>query len=113
MLLPCRGEIWRVNLNPSRGHEQAGIRPALIVSVDMFNHGPAGLVVVLPITTKDKKIPLHVRVIPPEGNLTEISFIKCEDVRSISAERLLKRLGNVDVTTLDVVEDKLRILMGL
>jgi hypothetical protein len=41
MLLPCRGEIWRVNLNPSRGHEQAGIRPALIVSVDMFNHGPA------------------------------------------------------------------------
>jgi len=37
-----RGEIWFVNLNPARGHEQAGIRPALIVSVNIFNQGPAG-----------------------------------------------------------------------
>ncbi len=55
MLLLNQGEIWRVNLNPSRGHEQAGIRPALIVSVDMFNHGPAGLVVVLPTQLKTKR----------------------------------------------------------
>ena len=68
---------------------------------------------VLPITTKDKKIPLHVKVIPSESGLTEVSFIKCEDVRSVSTERLLKRLGGVDAATLVVVEDKLRILMGL
>jgi len=108
-----RGEIWFLNLNPARGHEQAGIRPALIVSVNMFNQGPAGLVVVLPITTKDKKIPLHVKVTPPEGGLTDISFIKCEDVRSVSTERLLKRLGSIETSTLVIVEDKLRILMGL
>ncbi len=113
MSLPSRGEIWLVNLNPTRGHEQAGTRPALIVSVNLFNHGPAGLFVVLPITTKDKKIPLHVKVIPSESGLTEVSFIKCEDVRSVSTERLLKRLGGVDAATLVVVEDKLRILMGL
>ncbi|OYV95604.1 MAG: growth inhibitor PemK, partial [Planctomycetia bacterium 21-64-5] len=49
---PVRGEVWTVNLDPVRGHEQAGTRPALIVSVNRFNHGPAGLVVVLPITSR-------------------------------------------------------------
>ncbi|MDM8564743.1 type II toxin-antitoxin system PemK/MazF family toxin [Candidatus Halobeggiatoa sp. HSG11] len=112
-LLPSRGEIWLVNLNPTRGHEQAGIRPALIVSVDIFNHGPADLIVVLPITTKNKKIPLHVKITPPEGGLKELSFIKCEDIRSISTERLLKQLGNITDSTLILAEDKLRILIGL
>jgi mRNA interferase MazF len=50
---------------------------------------------------------------PSESGLTEISFIKCEDVRSVSTERLLKRLGSVGAATLVVVEDKLRILIGL
>ena len=49
--LPSRGEIWMVDLNSARGHEQAGVRPALVVSVDTFNHGPAGLAVVLPVTS--------------------------------------------------------------
>jgi mRNA interferase MazF len=113
MSLPSRGEIWLVNLNPTQGHEQGGTRPALIISVNLFNHGPADLVVVLPITTKDKNIPLHVKVMPSESDLPEISFIKCEDVRSVSTERLLKRLGSVEATTLVIVEDKLRILIGL
>ena len=47
MITPSRGEIWMVDLNPARGHEQAGYRPCLVVSVDLFNHGPAELVVVL------------------------------------------------------------------
>lgn len=64
---PSRGEIWLVDLNPTRGHELAGIRPALVVSVDLFNHGPAGLVVVLPLTTRLKGIPFHVEVAPPKG----------------------------------------------
>ena len=41
-----RGEIWQVNLNPTRGHEQAGIRPALVLSVDVFHNGPAELVII-------------------------------------------------------------------
>lgn len=39
----ARGEVWTVSLDPVRGHEQAGTRPALIVSVGSFNQGPAGL----------------------------------------------------------------------
>ena len=110
---PSRGEIWLVDLNPARGHEQAGKRPALVVSVDLFNSGPAGLMVVLPITTKEKGIPFHVEIYPPEGGLKEKSFIKCEDIRSISKERLLLRIGMVSLPTMEAVEDRIRILLNL
>lgn len=102
-----------VNLDPARGHEQAGSRPALVVSVDLFNHGPADLVVVCPITRQAKGIPLHVPVSPPEGGLSYKSFIKCEDVRSIAKERLGRKTGAVSKITLAAVEDRLRILLAL
>ena len=110
---PSRGEIWTVDLNPVRGHEQAGFRPCLIVSVDEFNHGPAGLIIGIPITTIDKKIPFHVAVNPPEGGLKRKSFIKCEDVRSVSTERLMKCFGTVSKETMQSVEERLRILLDL
>jgi mRNA interferase MazF len=108
-----RGDIWLVNLEPTRGREQAGKRPALVLSVDPFNNGPADLVVVIPITTKAKGIPFHVPVKPPEGGLKQESFIKCEDVRSIAKERLIQRLGAVTQRTMSAVEDRVRILLGL
>jgi mRNA interferase MazF len=113
MKVPSRGEIWLVNLNPTKGHEQAGIRPALVISVNAFNQGPADLVVVLPITSKYRGIPFHVKVEPPEGNLDKESFIKCEDIRSISKIRLEKLIGEVFKSTLSKVEDRLRILLVL
>ena len=108
-----RGDIWLVGLDPTKGREQAGMRPALVVSVDIFNHGAAELVVVIPITSKAKGIPLHVEVTPPEGGLTMTSFVKCEDLRSISTSRLVRRLGKVSIQTTEQVEDRLRILLGL
>ena len=51
MSSPARGEVWLADLNPVRGHEQAGRRPVLVVSEDLFNQGPAGLAVVLPLTS--------------------------------------------------------------
>ena len=113
VLDPARGDIWLVDLNPPRGHEQAGVRPGLVVSVDPFNHGPAGLVVVVPLTSIDKRIPFHVPVAPPEGGLRARSFIKCEDVRSIAKERFSRRVGKVSPATMTAVEDRLRILLGL
>jgi len=102
-----------VDLNPVRGHEQAGVRPGLVISVDPFNHGPAGLVVLLPLTTVAKGIPLHVEVNPPEGGVRTTSFVKCEDIRSVAKERLSHRWGKVSTATLAAVEDRLKILMGL
>jgi mRNA interferase MazF len=110
---PLRGEIWTVNLNPTRGHEQAGSRPALVVSTNTFNRGPADLVVVIPITSKNRGIPLHVAVQPPEGGVKTPSFIKIEDVRSVSKDRLGKRWGCVRPQTLLIVDDRLRILLEL
>jgi len=47
---PLRGDVWDLDLNPIIGREQAGFRPALVLSVDLFNVGPAELVVTVPIT---------------------------------------------------------------
>ncbi len=113
MNIPSRSEVWTVNLNPVRGHEQAGHRPCLVISVDIFNHGPAGLVVIIPITTKEKGIPFHVAISPPEGGVSKKSFIKCEDIRSVSTERLSKCLGTVSLETLKAVEERLKILLDL
>lgn len=110
---PSRGEIWLVDLNPTRGHEQTGTRPGLVLSVDLFNHGPAGLVIMLPISTVAKGIPFHVELNPPEGGLKQKSFVKCEDVRSVAKERLLRRYSTVSPHTMAAVEDRLRILLNL
>ena len=70
---PKRGDIWLVDLSPTRGHEPAGQRPALILSADTYNSGPADLVVVLPITSKNKRIPLQIAISPPKEALRHVA----------------------------------------
>jgi mRNA interferase MazF len=110
---PSRGDIWHVDLDPTRGHEQGGVRPALVVSIDRFNRGPVNLVFVVPMTTKAKGISSHVPIDPPEGGLTQKSVAMCEASRSIAKERLGRRLGAVTAPTMLAVENWLRILQGL
>ena len=64
---PLRGDVWDLDLDPIQGHEQAGSRPALILSVDLFNEGPAELVVVVPLTRTQRNIRWHVSVRPTRG----------------------------------------------
>ena len=113
MTLPARGDIWLANLNPTRGHEQAVRRPVLIVSEDLLNRGPAGLVIALPVTSTLRPIPTHVPVKPPEGGLSSKSAILCEAVRSIATERLVERWSAISPRTMAEVEDRLRILLRL
>jgi mRNA interferase MazF len=101
------------NFDPTRGHEPSGNRPALVLSADAFNAGPARLVIVLPITSKAKGIRSHVAVHPPEGGLRKASFIKCEDIRSVSLDRLTRRLGAVSTPTLDAVAYRVRLLLEI
>jgi mRNA interferase MazF len=110
---PARGEVWLADLNPVRGHEQAGRRPVLVVSEDLFNQGPAGLAIVLPLTSTLRGIPSQVPVAPPEGGVKNRSAILCEGVRSVSVERLVVRWGAVSQGTMAAVEDRLRILLRL
>lgn len=109
---PVRGQVWLIDLDPTRGHEQAGTRPGLIVSVDQFNQTPLGLAVIVPITSRAKESPLHVRIDPPEGGLQHPSFAKCEDMRSVSRERLSKPLGRVSSAVVRQVEHRLRLVLG-
>jgi len=110
---PSRGDVWLVDLNPTRGHEIRGMRPCVIVSVDDFNRGPGELVVVLPATTTDTGIPFHVRIDPPEGGVAKPTFIKTEQPRCISTNRLTKHLGRIRSETLRQIDDRLRILLDL
>ncbi|MFI5006297.1 MAG: type II toxin-antitoxin system PemK/MazF family toxin [Solirubrobacterales bacterium] len=113
MTAPGWGEVWLADLNPTRGHEQAGRRPVLVISEDLFNRGPAGLVIVLPMTSTIRNVPTHVPVSPPEGGVKNRTAILCDGVRSVSIERLVVRWGAVDRPTMAAVEDRLRILLRL
>jgi len=108
-----RGDIWYAKLDPVVGNEQAGKRPVLIISVDAFNLGGAKMVVGLPFTKRDKKQPLHVPVKGQEMGLAVDSFIKTEDIRGISKERLISKIGEVNEITLGEVEIRIKRLLGL
>lgn len=113
MAEPWRGDIWTGELDPVRGHEQAGTRPVLIVSDDDFNHGPAGLVYALPLTRRYKRQPAHIRILPPEGGLRSEGFIMADQLRVLAKERLLEYRGKVTSNTLAEVETRLRYLLSL
>jgi mRNA interferase MazF len=110
---PARGEIWEVDFNPTVGREQAGRRPALIVSDNALNSGPRGLVIVIPITGTSRGLPSHIPVTPPDGGLTKPSVIMTEQVRSVSKHRLGRRYGAISQVTMDQVARILRIILGL
>lgn len=111
---PLRGQIWLADLNPTQGHEQAGKRPVLIVSNDIFNRGPAGVVFVLPLTRTDRRIPAHIPIEPPEGGVQMRSYVLCDAIRSITKDRLTSPAwGKVSPATMERVSEMLRVLMDL
>lgn len=68
---------------------------------------------VVPLTSRQRNIPSHVEVNPPDGGLQIRSFIRCEDIRCISQERLTARRGVVSDATIARVEQRLRLILGL
>lgn len=67
----------------------------------------------VPLTTRDHRVPLWVPIEPPEGGLSKRSFAISDEVRSVSTMRLSRRLGRVEPGTLALVEDRLRVLLDL
>ena len=110
---PARGEIWTADLNPTRGREQAGTRPVLIFSDDQYNQGPSDLVVIVPLTSTMRRIPIHVEIHPPEGGLRQPSRILCDQIRCIARQRLATRWGSISAATLAEVEIRVRVVLGL
>ncbi len=109
--MPERGEVWLAVLDPVGPGEQGGTRPVIVVSTNAFNAWPVGLVVVVPLTTRDRGFSHHVPV--AGGGLDKPSFAMPEYVRSVAQRRLQRRLGAAEPSTLTTVDDWLRRLTGL
>jgi mRNA interferase MazF len=113
MAIASRSEIWRVDLEPVLGHEQGRVRPALIVSNDISNHGPAELVTIVPITTQHRPMRSYLRIDPPAAGLKQVNYVICDQVRTISKRRLGKRYGSLAPATMAEVELRLKFLLDL
>ena len=108
-----RGEIYKVNLDPTVGSEMKKTRPALVVSADSINKA-SSVVIVCPITgSQGKSSPIHVELPAGEAGLTKDSVVHCGQVRSVDAQRLGERLGELDRQTMAKVGKGLRDAMSL
>ena len=77
-----QGDIIKVSFDPKSGHEQAGFRPALVISNNEFNQRTK-LAIVCPITNTDNKFPLHV---PLDDRTTTTGVILCEHIRTLDLQ---------------------------
>ena len=102
---PRAGEVWLVDFEPRVGREQGGVRPALVISNDAFNAVRNELHIVVPITSRDRGLAYHVNLEPPEGGLTKPSVAMCEQERSQSIVRFLRRRGEVSSDTLQRIQE--------
>ena len=101
-----RGEVRWADLGPTRGHEQSGRRPVLILSADVFNER-SGTVIAVALTTQPPRAgyPLTLEVGPPQ--LPKRAWVKISQIRTLSVQRIGARLGAVSP------EEVARVLEGL
>ncbi|MFT6801617.1 MAG: mRNA interferase MazF [Salibacteraceae bacterium] len=108
-----QGEIWYANLNPTKGSEQSGFRPIIIISGNMLNtHLP--IVICCPLTTQIKNYKGNVVLKPTtENGLEKQSEVLTFHVRSVSKERLVKRIGIIPEVQLSKVKECLDDILTL
>lgn len=107
-----RGEVRWAELNPTRGHEQAGRRPVLILSQDIFNKR-SGTVIAMALTSQPQKanFPLTYSLEPKQ--LKKPSWVKISQIRTLSVERIGKKLGTVEPEQLAEIVDGLNQIIGI
>ena len=115
-----RGEIWIVDFDPTAGREQNGRRPAVVMSSDFLDTNLVGLAYVIPGTTSERvdkhgrPIPNHLGVQPTKSNgLRQVTFFMGEQLRSVSIERFVNKLGELTDKDLFELEEILILLLDL
>jgi mRNA interferase MazF len=103
-----RGDIYLCDFGNPMGHEQGFRRPALIVSHDELTR--YGLPVVLPVTRTKRGYPTHVEL---DGVLPVTSYVQCEQIRTVSSERMIRPLGSINEVALMHIEEILRRILML
>ncbi|MGI8523962.1 MAG: type II toxin-antitoxin system PemK/MazF family toxin [Nocardioides sp.] len=108
-----RGEIYDVDVDQPVGHEPAFRRPAVVISVDIVNNGPGGLVMVVPMTSAAYGLRSHVELEPGSGGLGHTSYARCDQLRVISTERVASRRGTVTPDQMRSIDQALRFVLDL
>ena len=109
-----RGDLFWVNLDPTRGSEQAGARPVLIIQNDVGNEF-APTTIVAPLTTKSfsKEYPANVNLPKGAGGLPSHSTILCSQIRTLDKTRLEKKIGSLPGPYLEKVNLAIKASLGL
>ncbi len=107
-----RGELRWAELNPTRGHEQAGRRPVLILSHDIFNRR-SGTVIAMAITSQSQKAHFPLTYLLESNQLQKPSWVKISQIRTLSVERIGEKLGTVEPEQLAEVIDGLNQIIGI
>lgn len=113
---PLRGEIFWLDWSPGRGSEQIGIRPALIIQANPGNTNPNyTLTIVATVSTKGRpNVPTHIEIQPTaENGLREVSYVKAEQVMTITKDRLQTRIGKLSDSDMRLVDAALKRVQGL
>jgi len=97
--------LW-ADLDPTKGREQAGRRPILVISHDVFNER-SGTVIAVAITSQPQRAGFPLTMELAGGGLPKRSWVKISQIRTLAAERLGKRIGRVSP------EELLRVIEGL
>ncbi len=106
-----RGEIFWANLNPVRGREQAGLRPVLILSHEVFNER-SGTVIAVAITSQPQKAGFPLTLEIESRKLPKKSWIKISQIRTLSTRRLGKKITRVSPEKVDKVIEGLSEIIG-
>ncbi len=110
-ILRLRGEIRWADLNPVRGREQAGFRPVLILSHDVFNER-SGTVIAMVITSQPQRAGFPLTLELQSTVLPKRSWVKISQIRTLSVERIGKKVGTVSPEELDQVIAGLNEIIG-
>lgn len=106
-----RGEIRWADLDPTRGREQAGMRPVLILSADVFNER-SGTVIALALTSQPQRSGFPLTMELTESHLPKPSWVKISQIRTLSVDRIGKKLGAVSPEELARVIEGLNEILG-
>lgn len=107
-----RGDIIWADLNPTRGHEQQGLRPVLVLSQDVFNER-SGTVITVAITSKQQRAGFPLTMEIKSVKLPKKSWVAVSQIRILAKERLGRKLGRMSPEELgDVIEGLIEIVGG-
>ena len=106
-----RGDVRWADLNPVRGHEQAGLRPVLILSHDIFNER-SGTVIAVVLTSQHQKAGYPLTLELKSVNLPKQSWVKISQIRTLSVERIGKIIGRVSPEEIEQIIEGLNEIIG-